>query len=472
MSTVLQLLPTQSSPTTSTSGTSPTHDSLDGAELSVCLLDPVADEIPASDESFDSGNALHFSVYVLMQHRDQPATLIKLKLRFRSQPQTIYRLLSVCFQERIGARALASLAPSSITPSSLPVLLSSAPSMEPTSFRLFVDCSADASATTLKFADGDAASFESFDMYQAASIASPAIRSMINLAASVPFVGPITFAVAGIFDAHKLIKVRGSSVAKFLVFLGDVSVRLSEFLEQIQGTLRDEPDWKPNGSEELTQNLRESFMLVYSLTKRSVLSKFLKLNSTIALLVDKGSKLLECLTTVQQDLKLKVAELQLEPMIDTQAILASMKKDDGTLVAAIKELSSQRDAVSEANLVEIARLMDIKAEDFQSCMEELFEALTAEIVKQFDQDVGPCLLIDNLTFRYIWKNYLPGSDYASRDTFLLALKLYWRDKWKATSMYQSEFTEELFSASNVSAFMNVFDPDGSGKVCAPIIVFL
>lgn len=492
---------------------------LEGQDLSVCLLDPLT--ATSSTRQFD------IIVYVTISGHDTVSGILKLKLKFKSPAvDTLVRLLSSCFEQRAGPRLLAVL-PSSTKTLPIPlvyqpvVLQGSRPSItSPPDASLFQSLisvlpessflkigevslaavealapqSSTAFVTTLPNSVAVQAYLVNIDsqwqslvdnasgtrpplpglesndpealnrlVVKVVAIVRPIQEFLANFGESVPFVGPIASAVSGIFNTCMLVKARGSFVAKFVVIIGELTLKLTDVVSR--GTLRDNPRWEPNGSVDLCDHLRQSFRLLSSLTKQKVMTKFLKANETISKLAEMGSKLLESLFAIGQDMGVKAAELQSEILERVTVTCDGMMTGNEAVMARIKELSSKSDAASVSNLSEIARLMEVRDEDFTACvsMTTGFEAMTAEIIKQFDKDVGPYRLIGNPIFRYIWKNSISG-DCTSWKLFIASLRSYWECKRAVTGWSVGDGKDEVLSSASEESLRLAIDSDGDGKV--------
>lgn len=437
---VLRLLERGPPGSTATPGSASSKNSLIGVDLSVCLLDPVSSETSTdSVTEMLSKSRFDVRVYAFAAQEGQLPTLIKLNLKFKSQQQTLLRLLSACFEERVGLRVVASLHSSSMN-------------------RSLSDYTPASSAWNAAEKTTDR----------------PALQFLMDLAASVPFVGPIACAFTAIVGAQELVRVRGSAVQTFLELLDDVSQGLRTLLKQSMDTLLKEPMWKPKGGNDLAKHLRASFKLVFSLTKHNVMRKLPRANSTIASLAEEGPTLLVCLEAIHHDLEVKIAGLPYQAIRNVTKVVDLMKTSNdsvsrrvhSSIISVTGDLtaSDEEEAMRNA-LKDIASAWEVKEGDLRAFMAVGFELITAEIVK-VGNEAGPHQSITNPTFRYLWKKHV-GPHYDSGEkTFLQALDLYWKRKRHATGADAGTVEAKdvvLTTEERLSSLFIAIDNDGNGK---------
>lgn len=472
-------------------------------DLTVCLLDPVSVSVaPAEADSGESSNKkapkrpYDIGLYALAPAvGDSPAMFLKLKVKFKSDPKTMFRLLSACFERLIGARLLGNLptrscpgTPSHATTSPVPApsdATFSAPkfveSFDPALSALKVveaDVSSTASAwnsavsraeTVLKLASSRDRSAVLQVVYDAIAIARPAVQLMTKLPASVPFASSSALAVNGMFDVFPLVTEGLSEAGRFLILAVQMLRIFAQLLNQCAEKLSEDSGWKPRGSKVLAMHLRQGFKLLYSLTKQAPpgsSEKHVHRSSDTILKLQEKSKQLQGLIAV---IKMDVG-LQFSFMVDLRTTLEVLRTGNEESLQTVREVCSRENAASKSSLLDIARAMDVKEDDMKACMREDFEALTAEIVQLSDRDAGVASsLIENPIFRYIWRNHCGSDDLTSRGTFVDALRSYWASKLGAvmSDKGNAEDGSRLLSEINVASLLNLVDADRSETVrCA------
>lgn len=341
-------------------------DPLDGAELFICLVDPVCDT-GTVDDGVGKGtgvarSAFHVNVYALQPHERHPPSLLKLALQFDSEAETMLRLLLVCFQERSGARLLAGLSQSP-TLSTIPAAVAvSQPSIY---FEQFIDASHDDLTEKLRTAinsevfsnENEPAPWQSV-LYavgsalssllssqgspltdfrlaagRAVAIVSPAVQFLADMGDSIPFFGAIATALDSIFHACLLVKARGNAVAKFVVLVCECTLLLMDSLGQRMVSLAKESAqaWHLKGDDDLLQLLQRIFKLVYRLTTQGAITKFLETDDVIGQLVESGWKLHKCLAAFTKAMELNVAVLRLKSL-EGRLEQAGVRWDEGDFV--------------------------------------------------------------------------------------------------------------------------------------------